>query len=67
MPDREQDDRDRGRKLSQAALYLRYSEYCVALAARTRQPDDSSRLLEMARAWETLGKELIEGAPKPYN
>ncbi len=67
MPDRKEADRDKGRALDRAALYLRYSEYCVMLAARASEPEDNSRLLEMARAWEALGKELIEGAPKSYN
>jgi len=39
----------------------------MMLAARASEPEDNSRLLEMARAWEALGKESIEGGPKSYN
>ena len=34
--------------------YLQYAEQCVALAAKSSNPGDKARLLQMAQAWRDL-------------
>jgi hypothetical protein len=34
--------------------YLQYAEQCVALAAKSKNPADRARLLQMAQAWRDL-------------
>jgi hypothetical protein len=34
--------------------YLQYAEQCVALAAKSTNPGDKARLLQMAQAWRDL-------------
>jgi hypothetical protein len=34
--------------------YLQYAEQCVALAAKSTNPADKARLLQMAQAWRDL-------------
>lgn len=34
--------------------YLQYAEQCVALAAKSKNPGDKARLLQMAQAWRDL-------------
>jgi hypothetical protein len=34
--------------------YLQYAEQCVALAAKSPNPGDKARLLQMAQAWRDL-------------
>ncbi|MEA2941064.1 MAG: hypothetical protein QOD09_1593 [Bradyrhizobium sp.] len=34
--------------------FLRYAEQCVALAAKSANPADKARLLQMAQAWRDL-------------
>jgi hypothetical protein len=34
--------------------YLQYAEQCLALAARSSNPADKARLLQMAQAWRDL-------------
>jgi hypothetical protein len=34
--------------------YLQYAEQCVALAAKSANPGDKARLLQMAQAWRDL-------------
>jgi hypothetical protein len=34
--------------------YLRYAAQCVALAAKSTNPGDKARLLQMAQAWRDL-------------
>jgi hypothetical protein len=36
--------------------YLQYAEQCVALAAKSSNPADKARLLQMARAWRDLSE-----------
>ena len=36
--------------------YLRYAEQCVALAAKSSNPADRARLLQMAQAWRDLSE-----------
>jgi hypothetical protein len=35
-------------------VYLQYAEQCVALAAKSSNPADKARLLQMAQAWRDL-------------
>ena len=34
--------------------YLQYAKQCVALAAKSSNPADKARLLQMAQAWRDL-------------
>jgi hypothetical protein len=34
--------------------YLQYAEQCVVLAAKSSNPADKARLLQMAQAWRDL-------------
>ena len=34
--------------------YLQYAEQCLALAAKSSNPGDKARLLQMAQAWRDL-------------
>jgi hypothetical protein len=36
--------------------YLQYAEQCVALAAKSSNPADKARLLQMAQAWRDLSE-----------
>jgi hypothetical protein len=36
--------------------YLQYAEQCVALAAKSKNPGDKARLLQMAQAWRELSE-----------
>jgi hypothetical protein len=36
--------------------YLGYAEQCVALAAKSSNPADKARLLQMAQAWRDLAE-----------
>jgi hypothetical protein len=36
--------------------YLQYAEQCLALAARSANPADKARLLQMAQAWRDLAE-----------
>jgi hypothetical protein len=36
--------------------YLQYAEECLALAAKSSNPGDKARLLQMAQAWRELLK-----------
>jgi len=36
--------------------YLQHAEQCVALAAKSRNPADKARLLQMAQAWRDLAE-----------
>jgi hypothetical protein len=39
---------------------LQYAEQCVALAAKSSNPGDKARLLQMAQAWRDLSKKPDE-------
>jgi hypothetical protein len=36
--------------------YLQYAEQCLALAAKSANPADKARLLQMAQAWRDLSE-----------
>jgi hypothetical protein len=36
--------------------YLQFAEQCVALAAKSSNPADKARLLQMAQAWRDLSE-----------
>jgi hypothetical protein len=40
--------------------YLQYAEQCVALAAKSTNPGDKARLLQMAQAWRDLSTKRDE-------
>ena len=44
--------------------YLRYAEQCVALAAKSSNPADKARLLQMAQAWRDLSEKQEHGPGK---
>jgi hypothetical protein len=44
--------------------YLQYAEQCVALAARSSNPADKARLLQMAQAWRDLFEKRDPEQPK---
>ena len=44
--------------------YLRYAEQCLALAARSDNPADKARLLQMAQAWRELAARYQNGKEK---
>ena len=41
--------------------YQRYAEQCVALAAKSSNPADKARLLQMAQAWRDLSEKRDMG------
>jgi hypothetical protein len=46
--------------------YLQYAEQCLALAAKSANPADKARLLQMAQAWRDLsGKRNSEPNKDP--
>jgi hypothetical protein len=46
-------------------IYLQYAEQCVALAAKSSNPADKARLLQMAQAWRDLSeKQDMKDQPK---
>lgn len=44
--------------------YLRYAEQCLALAAKSSNPADRARLLQMAQAWRDLAEKRDNGNRK---
>jgi hypothetical protein len=44
--------------------YLRYAEQCLALAAKSSNPADKARLLQMAQAWRDLSGKRDNGQKK---
>jgi hypothetical protein len=44
--------------------YLQYAEQCLALAAKSANPADKARLLQMAQAWRDLVKKRDNGRNK---
>jgi hypothetical protein len=36
--------------------YLKFAEQCIALAAKSSNPADKARLLQMAQAWRGLSE-----------
>jgi hypothetical protein len=44
--------------------YLRYAEQCLALAAKSSNPADRARLLQMAQAWRDLAEKRDNGHRK---
>jgi hypothetical protein len=44
--------------------YLRYAEQCLALAAKSSNPADRARLLQMAQAWRDLAEKRDNGNGK---
>jgi hypothetical protein len=40
--------------MASVGKYLQYAEQCVALAAKSSNPGDKARLLQMAQAWRDL-------------
>ena len=45
--------------------YLQYAEQCLALAAKSANPGDKARLLQMAQAWRDLSEKRDNGQKKP--
>jgi hypothetical protein len=41
-------------RMASVENYLQYAEQCVALAAKSTNPGDKARLLQMAQAWRDL-------------
>jgi hypothetical protein len=41
-------------RMASVENYLQYAEQCVALAAKSSNPGDKARLLQMAQAWRDL-------------
>ncbi|HEV7603008.1 MAG TPA: hypothetical protein VGO49_22460 [Bradyrhizobium sp.] len=47
--------------------YLQYAEQCVSLAAKSLNPGDKARLLQMAQAWRDLSKKRDNEQKRPRN
>ncbi|WP_327567275.1 hypothetical protein [Bradyrhizobium sp.] len=47
--------------------YLRYAEQCIALAAKSSNPGDKARLLQMAQAWRDLSGQRDHEPKRPHD
>lgn len=61
IPDFKMKIRSKAVRMASVDDYQRYAEQCVALAAKSSNPADKARLLQMAQAWRDLSEKRDMG------